>query len=1123
MCSLASIMKEEIETLGVSQIQETILSISSQYGKQEYCYCVNLLSTLSRFKGSIKENELINMLATVYPDIANISDVSQSLQNNKIPADDMPNSHKTALKIDNVDTSPTVLTKGFSFEIINSDKPISSENMGVEPPPPPKGKKKLVFSIDNSNSNAVSVDDEGICNSSDKSTIIAESKPPAKKKVFKKPLNIDTDSINQSMPIGGDMGNKYNEDASLLEQDILQLADYCIKAMNRLSINDPIIDETSNVQTTELLGHPKDEERASIEINQTKETLVESIANSQYISKSKITSLKEEPMSDIDIMLIDYILGWVTHSSTVYNVDYSMKVQSPDAIKLLIRQTEYGGFILKTTIIQKLESLANQNKNAIAIVLYPGFIDWLLTVIHTAKANDSQLLLDMCYKFLRHTIGNIFATDKNAHKVVQMLVSWTDKAKSSIANEIWSLIISELNRFNISIVSIAILSHNISYIAFYLMQFITNKGNQFATCDDKIITEYMNLYCIYIFNSKRENLYNEKYNLLIKILNDKYLKSKSLTNDSIIVYHNCYSIECFIDIVIYAFVSQSIVSNPELAASYTIYIINSIEFDCDRKHIPKMASSVLKLLYALGTREVFSSTINQIEKYMQNLRKVAIEQVPSITSLANEIDVSHIFQRIREEKYTGSSPITLCAIPPNVGIEWGERTPFQQEWGSMPDDKAFDDYNKLIELRKWRKEKKKLTYWGGAWRNQQLLESGKLPLVRHSHENSNRVPNLMVIAQTSFKYLRSSGKKYTNENLDYSELFNNSRPLVSDTIINGQLHKYLSNLFKGKANFECEIIKMFYNIGGSISIIDGKILFIKNLLAVAKESYTFFSYKFQAGQKMVYQWKIQNIEFAWPRRYINQTTCFQIYFANHRSVLINFSTNELMKQFISKLKDAIYTLGISNQINFGVFQAISNASLMAPHISSLWEKREITNFQYIIWLNHISSRSFHDISQYPVFPWVLSNYSLNPFTDATTESYRRLDLPIGMNGNDPKRKQIYMERGSQDDSYNYGSHYSSPGMIFHYLLRLHPFYEGHIELFSGSFDLPVRQFISITDRVRSAMTEVSDVCELVPEMYSLPEILVNVNNLKLGQVNECDIGNVILPHWAKDPYDFIRY
>ena len=34
----------------------------------------------------------------------------------------------------------------------------------------------------------------------------------------------------------------------------------------------------------------------------------------------------------------------------------------------------------------------------------------------------------------------------------------------------------------------------------------------------------------------------------------------------------------------------------------------------------------------------------------------------------------------------------------------------------------------------------------------------------------------------------------------------------------------------------------------------------------------------------------------------------------------------------------------------------------------------MTNFELLMWLNIFGNRSYNDISQYPVFPWILSNY-----------------------------------------------------------------------------------------------------------------------------------------------------
>lgn len=56
-----------------------------------------------------------------------------------------------------------------------------------------------------------------------------------------------------------------------------------------------------------------------------------------------------------------------------------------------------------------------------------------------------------------------------------------------------------------------------------------------------------------------------------------------------------------------------------------------------------------------------------------------------------------------------------------------------------------------------------------------------------------------------------------------------------------------------------------------------------------------------------------------------------------------------------------------------------------------WLKGELNNFQYLMILNRYSGRSHNDLSQYPVFPWVLSEYSTRNYM----EKLRPLDLPIG--------------------------------------------------------------------------------------------------------------------------------
>lgn len=40
----------------------------------------------------------------------------------------------------------------------------------------------------------------------------------------------------------------------------------------------------------------------------------------------------------------------------------------------------------------------------------------------------------------------------------------------------------------------------------------------------------------------------------------------------------------------------------------------------------------------------------------------------------------------------------------------------------------------------------------------------------------------------------------------------------------------------------------------------------------------------------------------------------------------------------------------------------------------MFQKGEISNFEYLMHLNTIAGRTYNDLMQYPVFPWVLADY-----------------------------------------------------------------------------------------------------------------------------------------------------
>ncbi|XP_057440159.1 BEACH domain-containing protein C2-like [Lotus japonicus] len=152
-------------------------------------------------------------------------------------------------------------------------------------------------------------------------------------------------------------------------------------------------------------------------------------------------------------------------------------------------------------------------------------------------------------------------------------------------------------------------------------------------------------------------------------------------------------------------------------------------------------------------------------------------------------------------------------------------------------------------------------------------------------------------------------------------------------------------------------------------------------------------------------------------------------------------------------------------------------------------------------LNTLAGPSYNDITQYPVFPWILSDYSSESLDLSNPSSYRDLSKPVGALNLDRMKK--FQERyASFDDpvipKFHYGSHYSSAGTVLYYLVRVEPFTTLAIKLQGGKFDHADQMFSDISGTWNGVLEDMSDVKELVPKLFYLPEVLTNENSIDFG-------------------------
>nr|XP_056711869.1 lipopolysaccharide-responsive and beige-like anchor protein isoform X1 [Euleptes europaea] len=274
------------------------------------------------------------------------------------------------------------------------------------------------------------------------------------------------------------------------------------------------------------------------------------------------------------------------------------------------------------------------------------------------------------------------------------------------------------------------------------------------------------------------------------------------------------------------------------------------------------------------------------------------------------------------------------------------------------------------------------------------------------------------------------------------------------------------------------------------------------------------------------KWLFSEIRSIFSRRYLLQNTALEIFMANRVAVMFNFPDAATVKKVVNCLP----RVGIGTSFGLPQTRRISLASprqiFKASNMTQRWQHREISNFEYLMFLNTIAGRTYNDLNQYPVFPWVITNYDSEELDLTLPSNFRDLSKPIG--ALNPKRGAFFAERYEtwEDDQvpkFHYGTHYSTAGFTLTWLLRIEPFTTFFLNLQGGKFDHADRTFSSISRAWRNSQRDTSDIKELIPDFYYLPEMFVNENNYNLGVMDDGTVvSDVELPPWAKTPEEFVR-
>ncbi|KRY19810.1 Lysosomal-trafficking regulator [Trichinella patagoniensis] len=320
-------------------------------------------------------------------------------------------------------------------------------------------------------------------------------------------------------------------------------------------------------------------------------------------------------------------------------------------------------------------------------------------------------------------------------------------------------------------------------------------------------------------------------------------------------------------------------------------------------------------------------------------------------------------------------------------------------------------------------------------------------------------------------------------------------------------------------SFNTIMVTLFFEATGTLLLYRDKIHFLSNNCCTVQK-------RIPLNKKVSTSWNYSQLILLNCLRFHAADSAVEMFFDTLESCLFVFDSPANRAEAVGHLKT--FSPSLQQQASLQMLSTFTEA----------WRYGRMTNFDYIITLNELAGRTFNDITQYPVFPFILNDY-LNYTIDLKQPTlYRDLSLPVAVQNS--KSRTYYSERyealssASLDQNvplsepYHFSALYSNSGVVLYYMIRVPPFSNLALEYhgsFYNTFDMPDRLFHSINTTWNMASWDWrGDNKELIPEFFTLPEMFINTQNFNLGiRHNGERVHDVIMPNWCpeKDPRLFV--
>ena len=368
--------------------------------------------------------------------------------------------------------------------------------------------------------------------------------------------------------------------------------------------------------------------------------------------------------------------------------------------------------------------------------------------------------------------------------------------------------------------------------------------------------------------------------------------------------------------------------------------------------------------------------------------------------------------------------------------------------------------------------------------------------------------------QYSHNYIYNKKYKY-NYILQNKLLFPNKKLIRDNDCLDKEI--FSKDISDKIAIYDCEMITVKGSIFGNIYVFDNCLFFKSDLSndkrKVSKNTEKYYEiallyaccsieYDFLAKEKKIIM-EYNNVKEIINRTFAYNWIAIEIFLKDGRSFLFNLFNEETISDFFETLK--LYKVPVIRKLN---------DFFKKEEFSKKWKEGKITTYDYLLLLNKYSSRSYNDTNQYPIMPWL--------FLEEGIKKIRNFDLPISVQ--DEKTQDFFLSKGtvylSSEESLAHGNHYSTSAYMCFYLMRTNPFTNIMIRFQSNNFDVPDRQYVDIKQTI-ILCESLGNNREIIPELFSMPEIYINLNDNDFGkQKAGLRVHNISFQPYAENPFEF---